>query len=164
MRKNVLALGLLLSFAGVAAPAFAADPCEAGKWPLTREMDWFRSATLAKPGAALLPGHAAVIALQPTDKVQYLVPPSRKPADKTFGEIVSTAVATEGVYQITLSDEAWLEVVQGGKLVKVEAFTGIKECPGLRKSVRFKLAQGPAAIEIFGAAGDRLLVAVAPAE
>jgi hypothetical protein len=39
-------------------------------------------------------------------------------------------------------------------------FSGVKTCPGLRKSVRFKLSAGPAIIQLSGAKKAGLKVAV----
>jgi hypothetical protein len=70
------------------------------------------------------------------------------------------AVPPEGELQISLSDEAWIDVVQDGKAVKLAGFSGMKTCPGIRKSVRFKLAAGPATIQLSGAKKETLKVAV----
>ncbi|TPJ56574.1 hypothetical protein FJ471_23945, partial [Mesorhizobium sp. B2-7-1] len=40
------------------------------------------------------------------------------------------------------------------------AFSGVKTCPGIRKSVRFKLAGGAAIIQLSGAKKADLKVAV----
>jgi hypothetical protein len=69
-----------------------------------------------------------------------------------------------GLYEITLSDEAWIDVVQGGASVKSSDFSGQKNCPGVRKSVRFPLAAGAATVEISNAASAAIQVAIAPAQ
>ena len=65
-----------------------------------------------------------------------------------------------GEIQFSLSDEAWIDVVQDGKTVKSAAFSGVKTCPGIRKSVRFKLAGGAAIVQFSGARKPDLKVAV----
>ena len=72
------------------------------------------------------------------------------------------ALPKAGVYEITLSDEAWVDVVQNGARVKSSDFSGQKNCPGVRKSVRFTLASGAATVQISNAASASIQVAIAP--
>lgn len=161
MRVGVVGLGMLALVA--ATPAKAADPCDGTKWPLSRELAWFQAAKPVKSGAIMLPGHAAVVALEPVERVKYVVPLKLGPTANTFGAVITTAT-TPGVYQVTISDSAYVGVAQNGKIVTAMAMQTLKGCPGLNRSVRFRLGQGPAAIQIGGAKGDRLLVAIAPEE
>jgi hypothetical protein len=55
------------------------------------------------------------------------------------------------VYQITLSDEAWVDVVQNGGYAKSIGSSGRSDCPGLRKSIRFDVASSPIVLQISGA-------------
>lgn len=160
MRVGVVGLGMLALVAATSAKA--ADPCDGTKWPLSRELAWFQTAKPVKSGAIMLPGHAAVVELQPMQRVDYAVPLNIgwKTAN-TFGAVITTAT-TPGVYQVTISDSAYVGVAQNGKIVTAMAMQTLKGCPGLNRSVRFRLGQGPAAIQIGGAKGDRLLVAIAP--
>lgn len=150
-----------------AAPVPAA--CTAFDWPLMREMAWFEAPSLARlssgdalPGA--MPG--AVLALKPSEEVAFPVPPSRKPAAGSFGGVLTVPAPTRpGLYQITLSDEAWLDVSQDGRsTLRPTAHTGKRDCPGLRKSLRFQLGTQPVTIEISNAKADGIKIAVAPAE
>ena len=68
-----------------------------------------------------------------------------------------------GIYQITLSEEAWIDVAQGGALVKSSDFSGAKDCPGMRKSVRFPLSAGAATVEISNASGASVKMVIEPA-
>ncbi|TIU18647.1 MAG: hypothetical protein E5W49_17075 [Mesorhizobium sp.] len=136
MRKVVVSLFAILAGTSVAIADDAG--CAAFKWPVTREEALF----------------AAV------DTISFTVPPERVPAAGTFGATASVAVPPEGELQISLSDEAWVDVVQDGKAVKSAAFSRMKTCPGIRKSVRFKLAAGPATVQFSGAKKETLKVAV----
>ena len=78
--------------------------------------------------------------------------------------IVRTTIDRAGLYQITLSDEAWVDVVQNGARVKSSDFSGQKACPGVRKSVRFDLAAGPATLQISNAESAKINLAIAPAD
>ncbi|RWK61380.1 MAG: hypothetical protein EOR78_25580 [Mesorhizobium sp.] len=158
MRKVLVSLFAILAGTSV---AMADDTgCAAFKWPVTREEALFAAAPAAQPGADLSVGEAADVALAPVDTISFTVPPERAPAAGTFGATASVAVPPEGELQISLSDEAWIDVVQDGKAVKLAAFSGMKTCPGIRKSVRFKLAAGPATIQLSGAKKETLKIAV----
>ena len=62
-----------------------------------------------------------------------------------------------------MSEEAWIDVAENGALVKSSDFSGQKDCPGVRKSVRFQLAAGSATVEISNANVGKVLFAVEPA-
>jgi hypothetical protein len=158
MKKVVISL-----FAILAGTSFAmADDagCATFKWPVTREQTLFPEAPAAQPGASLALGEAADLALAPVDVIGFTVPPERAPAAGTFGATASVTVPPEGELQITLSGEAWVDVVQDGHASKSVAFSGVKTCPGIRKSVRFKLAVGAATLQLSGAKEQSIKVAV----
>lgn len=69
-----------------------------------------------------------------------------------------------GVFQVSLSGEAWIDVVQNGARLKSSAFTGKRGCDGLRKSVRFELTTAPALIRISGASATSLKLVVTRGE
>ncbi|RUW63101.1 hypothetical protein EOA16_02950 [Mesorhizobium sp. M7A.F.Ca.US.008.03.1.1] len=158
MKKVVISL-----FAIVAGTSFAMAEdagCEAFKWPVTREQTLFAAAPAAPSGAALAVGAAADLALVPVEKAGFAVAPERAPASDTFGAVASVEVPSEGAIQISLSGEAWIDVIQDGQAIKSAGYSGVKTCPGIRKSVRFKLAPGPATVQFSGAKKAELKVAV----
>ncbi len=158
MKKVVLCL-----FAILAGTSFAmADDagCAKFKWPVAREQALFAAAPAAQPGAALAVGAAADLKLVPVDTVSFTVPPEHAPAAGTFGATANVTVPPEGELQISLSGEAWVDVIQDGSAVKSAAFSGVKTCPGIRKSVRFKLAGGAAIVQVSGAKEENIKVAV----
>lgn len=158
MKKVVVSLFAILAGTSVAIADDAS--CAAFKWPVAREQALFAAAPAAQSGADLSVGEAADVALAPVDTISFTVPPERAPAAGTFGATASVAVPPEGELQISLSDEAWVDVVQDGRAVKSAAFSRMKTCPGIRKSVRFKLAAGPATVQFSGAKKETLKVAV----
>src|SRR5271169_5529257 len=82
-----------------------------------------------------------------------------------FGGVLKiSGLPKAGLYEITLSDEAWVDVVQNGASVKSSDFSGQKNCPGVRKSVRFPLAAGSATVQISNAASAAIQLAIAPAQ
>ncbi|TPI40020.1 hypothetical protein FJW07_12440 [Mesorhizobium sp. B3-1-9] len=158
MKKILISLFAIL--AGTSFAAAADGGCDAFKWPVAREQALFPAAPAAQSGTSLTVGQAVDFSLEAVDTVSFEVPPERAPAAGTFGATASVAVPPDGELQLSLSDEAWIDVVQDGKTVKSVAFSGVKTCPGIRKSVRFKLAGGAAIIQISGAKKADLKVAV----
>ncbi len=158
MRKIVISLFAIL--AGTCFAMAANTGCDAFKWPVAREQALFPAAPAAQSGAVLTVGQAVDLSLAAVDTISFDVPPDHAPAAGTFGATASVTVPPEGELQFSLSDEAWIDVVQDGKTVKSSAFSGVKTCPGIRKSVRFKLSAGPATVQLSGAKKPDLKVAV----
>ena len=155
---------LVFGFAAVLAATTAAMAedagCAAFKWPVTREQALFAAAPATPSGVTLAVGAAADLALVPVEKAGFAVPPERAPAPGTYGAVASVVVPAEGAIQISLSGEAWIDVIQDGHAMKSAEYSGVKTCRGIRKSVRFKLAAGPATIQFSGAKKADLKVAV----
>ena len=104
--------------------------------------------------------------LEPQASVTFAKAPGRKPkADPAFAAVLTLpALAAAGRYQVTLSDEAWIDVLQNGKEVRSSGFSAQGDCPGVHKSVRFALQPGPATVQISGAAVDAIKIDVLPVE
>jgi hypothetical protein len=167
--SSVLAL-VLLSASVLAQGARAQDAsgCAKFKWSIERERSAFGTPGLhmteqGKP----LPGimDPAIVPLQPVASVTFERPPSRKPRDGTFAAVLKTPpIAVAGPYQITVSDDVWIDVIQGGRQLKPTGTTGQRDCPNVRKSVRFDLAAGLATVEISGAAASSVKLDFLPTE
>jgi len=69
-----------------------------------------------------------------------------------------------GLYQVTASGDAWIDVVQDGRFVKSVGSTGRRDCPGLRKSLRFELHPAPFVIQVSGVASETITLAVGSPE
>jgi hypothetical protein len=151
----------------LAGPALAEQPdCNSFKWSVAREQDAFAAAglpTVASGSALPAPGQAAILMLSKQDAVSFPVAP-RKPKREAprAGIFPLPPLTAAGTYQVTLSDEAWIEVEQGGKLLRQVGFTGSRTCPSVHKSVRFDLAPGPATLEISDAGVDSVKIDVLP--
>ena len=65
---------------------------------------------------------------------------------------------------MTLSGEGWIDLAQNGTALDSTDHTGAKNCPGLRKSVRFDVGAAPLALQISGAPADTIKVAIRPVE
>ncbi|MFA6154433.1 hypothetical protein [Mesorhizobium sp.] len=158
MKKVIISLFAILASSGFATAEDAG--CEAFKWPVTREQALFAAAPAASSGTTLAVGDAADLALVPAEKAGFTLPPERSPAEGTFGAVASVEVPPEGAIQISLSGEAWVDVIQDGHTVRSAGYSGVKTCRDIRKSIRFKLAAGPATVQFSGAKKAELKVAV----
>ena len=169
MFSNLRATIALASLAGLVAGAAAAQDnpaCDKFKWSIARERALFAAGPKpAADGATIALGEAYAVALAPSASVAYSLPPERAPKAGSFGAALKlAAIDKPGLYEVTLSDEAWLDVVQAGAEIKSSNFSGQKDCPGVRKTVRFDLQAGPATIQLSNAAGPTLNVALEPAQ
>jgi hypothetical protein len=148
------------------APARADDACASFKWPLTREQGWLQAEHPAiSSGDTLAKAQGAVtLTLSPVEGVAFAVSPDHKPDAGSFAATVSIAtIEQNGIYQVTLSDEGWIDVIQAGASIKSTDFSGKKGCAGMRKSVRFNLKAGNAILQISGVKTNQINVAIGPA-
>ena len=146
------AAALLLAMAGAAVAQ--TDACAAFKWSVAREQQAFAAETLGVATGASYPqpGTAVSVTLAGQDAVGYTVKPRRAPkSSPAYGAELTGSVPQGGRYQVTLSEDAWVDLAQGGKTLRSTAFSGKEGCPGVRKSVRFDLAAGPVTIAISDA-------------
>lgn len=152
-----------------AVPALAQDPagCDKFKWPVDRER-----AALNTPGLGKLASGSELTALpttarlglRPTAEAALPLTPERKPKDGTFAGFVALKSPVEaGVYTVSLSDYAWLDVVQNGRMLKPVAFSGVTGCESIRKVVKFELSNVPVLVQVSGVAADSILIALMPA-
>jgi hypothetical protein len=108
--------------------------CARFKWPLTTEKSWFDTGKLEglASGAtvATLAEGAFTVTLKPATEVPFKLKPEGKPkADKPLGAIISFgAVKAPGRYQVTLSDEAWIDIVQADAYRPSLEFSGVHGC------------------------------------
>jgi hypothetical protein len=164
MSRGSLALVALL----IAAPAFAQEPvgCDKFKWPLDRERALLASAAPIASGSEMTqPLTAAVkVTLVPFADAQLPTAPSRAPKSpgSYAGYVRASALPKPGTYRITLSEGAWITVIQDGHEVKSGTFSGATGCDGVRKSVKFELTAAPFVIEVSGTKAQAVAVAVTP--
>ena len=168
MLRSPLAVIALLALFG---PANAADDgCEKFAWSLSRERAAFAAADKARVAAgetlAVLPAGALLIRLQPGAQASFEMPPERKPRTEPWhgGVVRLPALAKPGIYQITLSDDAWIDVIQNGRYARSVGSTGRSDCPGVRKSVRLDLDASPVVLQVSGVAPDTIAVTIGAVE
>jgi hypothetical protein len=165
VRSLILAASLLLG-----AQAFAAEPsgCDKFAWPLAAEQKLLGEAQRA-PAAADLDRDAAKaveLDLVPLTEAGLPMAPERAP-QKTpalAGYLRFGKGAGPRLYKVTLSDGAWIDLVQDGHYLKPGAFTGATDCPHVRKSVKFEIGPAPFTLQVSGAAANHIAVVITPAE
>ena len=102
--------------------------------------------------------------LVPSNTANRPKEPERTPKDDTFsGYLVIMGIAS-GTYSISVSDAAWLDVVEDDHFLKAKADSGVQGCQGIRKVLQFELRGDPLIVQIRGAPTPRLNVAILPAE
>jgi hypothetical protein len=161
MHRNLFAALVLL----IATPALAQEPsgCDKFKWPLDKERALLaHAAPVASGGEIPQTLTAAVkVALAPVAEAKLPVAPSRAPKPDTYAGFVRiSAPVKAGGYKVTLTDNAWVEVVQDGQNLKPGAFSGVHGCDGLRKSMKFDLAAAPVVITISNMTAKEIGVVV----
>lgn len=155
------------ALATIPAAARAQEPvgCDKFRWPVGQE-----TAALRKPDLATLPSgteagappFAAKIALRAPADAHLPMPPERAPKDGTFAGFLSLKGAQAGIYSISLSAPAWLDVIQDRTFRKAQSFSGVQGCDGIHKVVKFDLTTGPFLLQISGAATTSIAIAVMP--
>jgi hypothetical protein len=157
-----LSLAALCAYA--ASPATAS--CQDFDWPLGNELAFF-----ATPGSPDVPSGkdvpsyslGGIAQLLPAADVKFPKPPEKAPEAGTLGGFVNVKhITVGGMYQVTLSDPAWIDAVQNGDILKPVAFTMQPDCPGLHKSVRFIFKPGPLTLQFSNAKTPKLNFVVLP--
>jgi hypothetical protein len=168
--RRWLAAVWLMGVAAAAAPNLAqaqeGSGCSGFKWPLDAER-----AALVRPdkpalanGGAFAYGVAMTLELQPLARAGLMKAPERAPksAEAFAGHFALAAPAKAGVYKVTISAPAWIDVIDGESYLHPKAFTGATGCDGARKSVKFDLPPRPLALQVSGVEADRISVIVSP--
>jgi hypothetical protein len=168
MRK--LLLVVLLAFA--AAPVWAAEEpsgCDKFKWPIDRERAVLTApdrVTLMSGGElAAMPSTGITLSLVSPADAKLPSPPERAPKDGTMAGFASFKGAPKaGIYTISLSNGAWVDVVQDGHFVKPRAFSGATDCDGIRKTMKYELAAQPFVLQVSGTKESAISIAILPSE
>ena len=172
MRYACLTAQLTLLVLLSAAPAIAADEpsgCDKFKWPIDHERaaltapDRIKLATGAELNA--IPATGMTFTLVAPAEAKLPSPPERAPKDGTFAAFANFKTAPKaGIYTISLSAGAWVDVVQDGHDLKPKAFSGATDCDGIRKTMKYELSAAPFVLQISGARDSALSVVILPSE
>jgi len=134
------ALALLLLCAAQVKAAEEPSGCDKFKWNIDHE----RAALTASDRAKLtsgseetaIPSSGMILSLVKPADAKLPTPPERAPKDGTFAGFTSFKNAPKaGIYTISLSAGAWVDVSQDGHFLKPKAFSGATDCDGIRKTM-----------------------------
>jgi len=166
---RILALLAVLSISATSALA-AEEPsgCDKFKWPIERERAALMAPDRAKLASgseqAAIPSSAIALALVAPQEAKLPSPPERAPKDGTFAGFTSFKAAKAGLYTISLSSGAWVDLVQEGHFLKSVAFSGATDCGGIRKTMKYQLSDKPFVLQISGAKDNSLSISILPAQ
>ena len=168
LRGASVAVLLLVSI----AQAWAAEEpsgCDKFKWNIDHE----RAALMANDRAKLAsgaelnapPARGIILNLVAPADAKLPTPPERAPKDGTFAGFASVKTAPKaGLYTISLSAGAWVDVVQDGHFLKPQAFSGATDCDGIRKTMKYELSAKPFVLQVSGAKDQSIVFAILPSE
>ena len=154
------------------APAFAAEEpsgCDKFKWPIDHERAALTAPDRAKLTSgseqAALPATGITLALVAPADAKLPTPPERAPKEGTFAGFTSFKTAPKpGLYTISLSAGAWVDVVQDGHFLKPKAFSGDTDCDAIRKTMKYELSASPFVLQVSGSKDNSISVAILPSE
>ena len=88
-----------------------------------------------------MPSTGMILTLVTPAEAKLPSPPERAPKDGTLAGFANFKAAPKaGIYTISLSAGAWVDVVQDGHFLKPKAFSGATDCDGIRKTMKYELA------------------------
>lgn len=166
----LLAAGLLAmgGGAGTAQPAPPAQDCDRAAWPLEADRARLSAPGLRSVGSGdvlILPLDSALrFVLVPQAGANLPVPPRKGEEGGFAGAVTLKIPPPERVWQVTVSANAWIDVVVDGQALTPLAFTGVHACPGLRKSLRFRIPGGDVRLQVSGVEGARLDFLITPVD
>jgi hypothetical protein len=167
--RGALVVGLLLVSL---APTWAAEEpsgCDKFKWNIDHERAALTAPDRAKlvsgSEVAAVPSTGLILALSTPSEAKLPSPPERAPKEGTFAGFTSFKAAPKaGIYTISLSAGAWVDVVQDGHFLKPKGFSGATDCEGIRKTMKYELGATPFVLQVSGAREDSLSIAILPSE
>lgn len=131
---------------------------------IPRELTGWRTMTPVAAGPTPIPiriGEGLRATLLPGGDVSYPVAPARPGAAGTSGGVFAFEVARAGRYRVALGMGAWIDVVQGTRVLASVAHAHGPECSPVRKMVDFDLKAGRYLLEVAGSPGATLAMMVA---
>ena len=166
---RILTFLAALTLGATSAPA-AEEPsgCDKFKWPIERERAALTAPDRAKlvsgSEQAALPSSAITLGLVAPSEAKLPTPPERAPKDGTFAGFTGIKTTKAGLYTISLSAGAWVDVVQDGHVLKPVAFSGATDCDGIRKTMKYELSAQPLVLQVSGARDNFISIAILPSE
>ena len=163
---------VVVALLAVANPVWAAEEpsgCDKFKWPIDHERAVLTAPDRIKIDTggdlAAMPSTGITLALVTPGDAKLPSPPERAPKDGTMAGFANFKGAPKaGIYTISLSAGAWVDVVQDGRFVKPKAFSGATDCDGIRKTMKYELAAQPFVLQVSGAKENAISIAILPSE
>jgi len=150
-----------LTLLAAAAPAAAQDDrCRSFSWSIGRTIDLFdEPLPNVRSGQSVPKEGAFALNLRPVADVIYPVSPERG-SDGGKGAVVTIESIPAGRYQIALTADAWVDVIQDNLHLPTSLLTQDRRCPGVRRSVEVEVKSTALILQFGGAAVDRVNIAV----
>jgi hypothetical protein len=155
----VVAVGLMPGIAWGEEP----HGCDAFKWPVKADAALLHAADrpTVESGASARIGNAVTLKLVALDAAALPMAPERAPKTKpSQAGFLRLDAPAAGAYQITISQGAWIDVIQNGHYIKPTAFSGALDCPDVRKSLRVTLSASPLTLQVSGTEANAIGIAV----
>jgi hypothetical protein len=112
-----------------------------------------------------LTSSGAILALSARAGTKLPTPPERAPKEGTFAGFVSfKAPSKPGIYTISLSAGGWVDLVQDGHVLKPKAFSGVTDCDGIRKTMKYEISASPFVLQVSGVRENSVSIAILPSE
>ena len=167
--RTVSIVALLLISVVQAWAAEEPSGCDKFKWNIDHERAALTSTDqqMLASGTELtaLPARGVILALVAPAEAKLPSPPERGPKDGTLAGFASFKTAPKaGLYTISLSAGAWVDVVQDGHFLKPRAFSGATDCEGIRKTMKYELAASPFVLQISGTPEQAISIAILPSD
>jgi hypothetical protein len=167
--RGVSVVVLLLVSVAQAWAAEEPSGCDKFKWNIDHERAALTASDRAKLASGgevtAMPAGGMILTLVAPADAKLPTPPERAPKDGTFAGFTSFKTAPKaGVYTISLSAGAWVDVVQDGHFVKPRAFSGATDCDGIRKTMKYELSATPFVLQVSGSKDASIAVAILPSE
>ena len=161
-------IGLVLLAAVPARAAEEPSGCDKFKWNIDRERAALTAPDRAKLSSgtelAALPSTGITLALVAPADAKLPTPPERAPNEGTFaGFATFPGPPKAGTYTISLSAGGWIDVVQDGRFLRSVTSSGVRDCDGIRKSVKFEIPAKPFVLQISGVEANSVNLAIVPA-
>jgi hypothetical protein len=168
MRAPLLVALMLLG----AVPAWAADEpsgCDKFKWNIDHERAALTAPDRVKLTSggelAAVPSTGMTLGLTAPAEAKLPTPPERAPKEGTFAGFTSfKSPLKAGIYTISLSAGAWVDLVQDGHPLKPKAFSGATDCDGIRKTMKYEISASPFVLQVSGTKETSISIAILPSE
>jgi len=168
MMRALICVALVLLAAAPARSAEEPSGCDKFKWNIDHE----RAALTAPDRARLASGtemtsltSSGAILLSAPAEAKLPTPPERAPKEGTFAGFVSfKAPSKPGIYTISLSAGGWVDLVQDGHVLKPKAFSGVTDCDGIRKTMKYEISASPFVLQVSGVRENSVSIAILPSE